>query len=160
MINNALTSILFSFKRAITSGIGWTFAIVGNALAFFAPERYSFILVLTAVMFDAFFGTLASIKMGKFFISKFGRVTLFKIASYMLILMLIYMMEKLVHDNGFIGIKAAAAWAAACEAISMSASILIVWPNATFFSLFQKHLKGEIATKMGRDVGELFPDKK
>lgn len=163
MIYLALTSLLISTKKVFTSAVGWLLALGGSIFSFFAPEKYTFILVFTAVMFDAFFGTLASLKQGKFLLSKFGRVTLFKEAAYMLILMIIFMMEKLVHDTGFIGVKVAAGWATACEVISMSASICIVWPETIFFRLLRVHLKGEIEAKLGKDItnitGRMEPEK-
>lgn len=156
MIYLALTSLLISTKKVFTTTLGWLLTFAGSIFSFFAPEKYSFIVIITAVLADAFFGTLASMKMGKFFLSKFGRVTFFKLASYVVVLMLIYMLEGLVHDDGFIGVRVASGWATACELISMSASVCIVWPESIFFRILGMKLKGEIQAKLGRDVDTLF----
>lgn len=151
--------ILQLLKRVVLTGYGWVLAGLNFAFAFFAPEKYSFNVVLVAILLDALFGSIASIKKGDFIKSKLGRMTIFKITSYFSALILLYMVEKLVHGTGFIGIKLAAAWAAACELWSMSANILIVWPNASFFRLLRKQLKGEIAAKLGKNIDDILPEK-
>lgn len=144
----------------MASAYGWLLALMANTAAFFAPEKYSFLLVLVAVVMDALFGTWVSLRSGNFLLSKLGRVTSFKMLSYGASLMLVFMVEKLIHDDGFIGVKVAAAWAVACEFWSMSASILIIWPEAAFFRIMRRHLKGEIAAKLGAEIDDILPEEK
>lgn len=145
-------------KKVASASYGWLLAAVGSVLNFFAPESYAFTLVLVAILLDALFGTIVAIKNDSFVLSKLGRVSFFKITAYFSALVSLYMVEKLTHDSGFIGIKIAAAWAAACEFWSMSAHILILWPEATFFKLMRRQLKGEIAAKMGDPLDDIFKD--
>ncbi len=149
---------LTAIKKILASMYGKCALLLSSVAAFFAPEKYSFGLVLVAVIFDAFFGTWVSIKNGNFLLSKLGRVTTFKILSYGASLIMVYMIERLIHNSGFIGVKVAAGWAAACEFWSMSASILIIWPRAPFFLIMRRHLKGEIAAKLGKSVDDILPE--
>jgi hypothetical protein len=147
-------------KKVMASAYGWLIATGTSVAAFFAPEKYAFGLVLIAILLDAFFGTWVSLRNGNFFLSKLGRVTSFKILSYGASLVMVFMVEKLAHDSGFVGVKVAAAWAVACEFWSMSASILIIWPDAAFFRIMRRHLKGEIAAKLGQQVEDILPESK
>lgn len=138
---------------------GWVIAALIFLFNFFSPELYAFVVVLVAIFIDAFFGlTVAMRKRGDFALSKLGRITLFKISAYMFTLVMLFMVEKLAHDQGFIGVKVAAAWAAACEFWSFSASILILWPDAPFFKILRKQLRGEIATKLGQPIDDILQD--
>lgn len=139
---------------------GWLLVGLGSLASFFAPEKYAFILVLVAILSDAFFGTWVSLRNGNFILSKLARVTTFKIVSYGASLVMVFMVEKLIHEGGFVGVKVAAAWATACEFWSMSASILIIWPEAAFFRIMRRHLKGEIANKLGKDLDDILPENK
>ena len=151
--------ILDMLRKVGSSFYGWVLAILSNIGTFFATEKYCFYVVLTAIMLDALFGTIVSIyKKRGFALSKLGRVTTFKILSYGASLVMVFMIENLAHDTGFIGIKIAAGWAAACEFWSMSASILIIWPDAPFFRIVRRQLKGEIASKLGKQIDDILPE--
>lgn len=139
---------------------GWALASACSLLTFFSTERYAFQIVLAAILIDAAFGVWVSIINGRFVLSKLMRVTLFKIASYMAALVMVFMVEKLAHDSGFFGVKVVAGWAIACEFWSMSASILIIWPEAAFFKIMRRHLHGEISAKLGTDISDILPDPK
>lgn len=139
---------------------GWALASACSLLTFFASEKYAFRVVIAAILIDAVFGTIVSVMNGRFVLSKLGRVTLFKFASYMAALVMVFMVEKLAHDSGFFGVKVVAGWAVACEFWSMSASILIIWPEAAFFKIMRRHLKGEMAAKLGTDIEDILPEKK
>jgi len=145
-------------KKVAQTGYGWV--IAGGAFIFnyFSPEGYAFTLVIVAILLDALFGLMVAVKYDKFILSKLGRVTMFKITSYFAPLVILFMMEKLTHDSGFIGIKVAAGWAAACELWSMSAHILILWPDSPFFKLFRRQLKAEIASKIGDPLDDIFKE--
>lgn len=135
-------------------------ALVGAIAAFFAPEAYTFAVVLIAILLDAFFGIAVSVKNNGFVLSKLMRVTTFKLFSYFAALIMVYLAERLVHDSGLVGIKVAAGWAVACEFWSMSASILIIWPDAYFFRIMRVHLRGEMQAKLGTDVADMLPPDK
>lgn len=150
--------MIYLNTKVFTSLQGWAISSASGLLAFFATEKYSFYIVLFAVLADAFFGTWASIARGKFVLSKLGRDTMVKLTSYGAALAMVFMVEKLAHEGGFIGVKVAAAWAIACEFWSMSGSILILWPDAPFFRIMRRQLKGEISSKLGRDVDDILTE--
>lgn len=139
---------------------GWLLATLCGVVTFFAPEQYTFLVVMVSIGADAFFGVWASLLRGQFILSKLGRATLAKVTSYSAALVMLFMVERLAHDGTFIGVRVAAAWAAACEFWSMSASVLIIWPNAAFFKILRRHLRGEIEAKLGGNIDDILPDKK
>lgn len=160
-----ILSEIFVFKkimdllyRATHTMYGWLLAIMAFFANILSPNWYCFAVVLTAILLDAFFGILVALKKKKFLLSKLARVTLLKISSYGACLIMTILIEKIIHNDGLVIIKGAAALAAACEFWSMSASILIVWPEAVFFRLFRRQLKGEIASKLGKDVDDILPE--
>lgn len=121
-------------------------------MAFFAPEKFAFICVLAGVLIDALLGVIRTVRTGGFLLSKLAQQTMFKITAYGAALVIVYLIERLAHDSGMLGIKLAAGWALACELWSISASVLIIWPDATFFRVLRKHLRGEIAAKLGEEA--------
>ena len=147
-----------TLTKLISTTYGWAIAAFCSVLTFFASEKYAFGVVLAAIFIDAVFGVIVSVQNGRFVLSKLGRVTLFKIASYMAALAMVFFIEKLAHDTGFFGVKVVAGWAVACEFWSMSASILIIWPEAAFFRIMRRYLHGEIAAKLGTDISDILPD--
>jgi len=148
------------YFKIISTKLGWCLSALSIPIAFFASEKYAFTVVLVAIFLDAGFGIGVSIKNGQFALSKLGRVTMFKIASYGASLVMVFMLEKLAHDTGFFGVKLAAAWALACEFWSMSASILLLWPEAVFFRIMRRHLKGEMASKLGTSLDDILEEEK
>lgn len=156
---NYLNKIVNVAGRVISSGYGLLITVATAALNFFKPEKFAFTVVLVAIFLDAVFGVWAAITQKKFVLSKLGRVTFLKISAYFGALVMLYMVEKLLHDSGFFGIKLAAAIAAACEFWSMSASILIIWPKAYFFRIVRRQLRGEIESKLGKPVDDILEEK-
>lgn len=140
--------------KLLSDVYGWVLGILGSVFTFFAPEKYAFMCVLVVVLLDAFFGVLRTVRLGGFVLSKLGQQTVFKIISYGAALTMVYMVERLAHDGGAFGVKVAAGWAIACEFWSISASVLILWPEATFFKVMRHHLRGEIASKLGEDAAK------
>src|SRR5690349_19099264 len=96
--------------KLLSTAYGWAIAASCSVLTFFASERYAFTVVLAAILIDALFGIIVSVINGRFVLSKLGRVTLFKIASYMAALVMVFMVERLAHDSGFFGVKVVAGW--------------------------------------------------
>lgn len=155
---NYLNKIIILAGRVVSSGYGLAITAITAVLNFFRPEKFAFTVVLVAIVLDAVFGVWAAITQKKFVLSKLGRVTFMKISAYFGALIALYMVEKLLHDSGFFGIKIAAAIAAACEFWSMSASILIIWPEAYFFKIVRRQLRGEIESKLGKPVDDILKD--
>lgn len=151
-----LVKLLAATAKLLSSKFGWLITTLSGVVTFFASERYAFIVVLSAIFIDAYFGASVSVRAGKFLMSKLMRATIFKITAYGACLIMVFMLERLIHEEGFVGVKMAAAWALACEFWSTSANVLIIWPEATFFKIMRRHLRGEIAAKLGTDVDDLL----
>lgn len=155
---NYLNKIITVAGRVISSVYGLLLTVATAVLNFFRPEKFAFTVVLVAIFLDAFFGVWSAIAQKKFILSKLGRITFMKITAYFSALISLFMIEKLLHDSGFFGIKIAAAIAAACEFWSMSASILIIWPKAAFFRIVRRQLRGEIENKLGKPVDDILKE--
>ncbi len=158
LIFAAVSKLWETIGRVLSSVVGWIFLIFGMLFEFIAPEKNSFLFVTVAIILDAFFGILRSVKLKQYVLSKLARVTLFKVFAYGAALFVAFMIEKLVHEEGFFAIKLAAVVALACEFWSMSASILIIWPEAKFFKLMRIHLAGEIDRKLGDGAADVLKD--
>lgn len=146
------------FSKACSSVYSVLFAIFMFVINFLAPEKFAFAIVLVAVLIDAFFGVLVAIKSKKFILSSLGRRVFIKISAYYSALIMLFLVEKLIHDTGFIGVKLASAWAVACEFWSFSAHVLILSPNAVFFRVARVQLRGEMERKTGRDLSDILDD--
>lgn len=155
-----LIKLIAAALKVLSSKLGWLLTGLSSIVTFFASEQYAFIVVLCAIFIDAYFGAAVSLRTGKFLISKLMRATIFKITAYGACLVMVFMLEKLVHEQGFVGVKMAAAWALACEFWSTSANILIIWPEAAFFKIMRRHLRGEMAAKLGTDIDSILTDDK
>ena len=148
-----------SLLRVAGSAYGWAIAACCGVLSFFAREAYAFCLVFAAVALDGVFGVAVSVKRRRFATSELGRLTLLKIATYSAALILAYLVERLCRDEGpFIGIRIAAAWAAACEFWSWSASVLVLWPGCPFVRLWRRQLSAEIAAKTGVRTDDILKE--
>lgn len=155
-----LVKFLAAAAKVLTTKFGWLLTGASSIVTFFASERYAFLVVLAAIFIDAYFGASVSLRKGEFLLSKLGRATMFKITAYGACLVMVFMLEKLVHEQGFVGVKLAAGWALACEFWSTSANILIIWPEATFFKIMRRHLRGEMASKLGTNIDDILQEEK
>lgn len=157
MINKALMNI----GNAFNTMLGWFIAICTALITFISPEKTSFIVVGLAILADLFWGIAAAIKMKKFFLSTALRDTVKKIGIYSFALLGAMAIEYIAHAEGtFIAVRTIAIFAAVCEFWSMSASMLIIYPNMPFLKIFRGQLKGEIASKLSKniDVDNIFND--
>lgn len=158
LFERTLAHLLTYGYKLMTSTYGWLLAVISAVGTFFAPEKLSFLFVAVAILLDALFGIMVSASLGKFMLSKLMRVTFFKFTAYGAALAVWFMIETLAHDSNYIAVKVVAGYALACEFWSMSASILILWPEATFFKILRRYLKGEIAAKLGQQVDDILTD--
>lgn len=138
---------------ALQTAYGWFIALMVSAITFIQPEIWSFIVVGCAILADLIWGIAAAVKLKKFILSKALRETFKKIGIYAFALVGAFAIEKITHDQGnFIAVKTIALFAAVCEFWSMSASMLIVKPDMPFLKLFRGQLKGEIQSKVSKNV--------
>lgn len=157
MINKALMNI----GNAFSTVLGWFIAICTALITFISPEKTSFIVVGLAILADLFWGIAASIKTKKFFLSTALRDTVKKIGIYSFALLGAMAIEYIAHAEGtFIAVRTIAIFAAVCEFWSMSASMLIIYPNMPFLKIFRGQLKGEIESKLSKnvDIDEIFKE--
>ena len=144
---------------ALSNGWGWMIGLLTIAATFVSPEKMSFIVVAGAIFADLFWGIAAAVKLKKFLLSKALRETIKKIGIYAFALVGAMAIEKITHTEGsFIAVRTIAVFASICEFWSMSASMLIVYPNMPFLKLLRGQLKGEIQSKVSKniDVDDIF----
>lgn len=148
--------IINLLERALSTVYAWLLTALVASANIILPEKFSFLVVLTAIVADAIWGIAVAVKFKKYTLSKLLRVTIFKISSYGFCLYIVLLIEMLAHNTNLIGVKIVAAIAAVCELWSMSASMLIIYPDFPFLKLFRRQLKGEIASKTGKNVDDIF----
>lgn len=153
-----MNSILFQIKEILSCTYGWLLIIVNCIFMFFAPEKASFIVVGLLILADLIWGVLASLKLKKFILSKALRETFKKVNIYSFALAGAYLIELIIHDSGFIGIKVLALLAACCELWSMSASMLIIKPDMPFLRIFRLQLKGEMESKVNKNLDKILKE--
>jgi len=142
-----------NINNAFNTMLGWFIALATALITFISPEKTSFIVVGGAVVSDLIWGVIAAIKMKKFILSAAFRETMKKVGIYSFALVGALAIEKITHTDGsFIAVRTIAVFAAVCEFWSMSASMLIVYPNMPFLKLFRGQLKGEIKSKVDKNI--------
>lgn len=153
--------VFTNFGAALSTSLGWVVALFTMLVTFIAPEKTSFIVVGCAILADLFWGIAAAIKLKKFFLSTALRNTVKKIGIYSFAMLGAMAIESIAHADGtFLAVRTIAIFAAVCEFWSMSASMLIIYPNMPFLRIFRTQLKGEIAAKLSKniDVDDIFND--
>ena len=152
---------IIQLNNALSTAYGWMLAMGATILAFLSPEKVSFIVVGGAILADMVWGIIASLKLKKFILSFALRETIKKIGVYSFALVGAMSIEAIAHSEGtFIAVRTVAIMASVCEFWSMSASMLIVYPNMPFLRLMRWQLKGEIASKVSKNVNvdDIFND--
>lgn len=147
---------------ALNTTYGWFLAAITASITFIQPEIWSFYVVGGAILADLIWGIAAAVKLKKFILSKALRETVKKVGIYSFALVGALAIEQIAHAEGsFIMIRTIALFAAVCEFWSMSASMLIVKPDMPFLKLFRGQLKGEIQSKVSKNVNidEILKDK-
>ncbi|PXV61252.1 hypothetical protein CLV62_12585 [Dysgonomonas alginatilytica] len=158
MITSFIQSIFFHIEKLFTSTYGFLLLILCYFGNFLLPEWYCFAVVGGGIVADLICGIIAAVKLKKFILSKAIRDTCFKVGCYSFMLIGVFVIEKIAHDTGFIGIKVAAAIAAGCELWSISASLLIIYPDFPFLKIFRLQLKGEMESKTGKNLDNILND--
>ena len=152
---------IIQLNNALSTAYGWMLAMVSTLIAFVTPEKMSFLVVGGAILADLFWGIVASLKLKKFILSVALRETIKKIGVYSFALLGAMSIEAIAHIEGtFIAVRTVAILASVCEFWSMSASMLIVYPNMPFLKLMRWQLKGEIESKVikNMNVDDIFND--
>lgn len=109
-------------------------------------------LVAIAAVVDLICGIAVSIKKKHFTRSEFIRLTIEKLLVYGLVLLVFLCVDQVIEAEtgfqtdltaGLVGVIMTMA-----EAVSFTASLIILFPNSPFLRLFQKALTSELAQKM------------
>lgn len=156
-----MDKIMDQLGNALSSAYGWFLMLLTACITFIQPEIVSFHVVGGSIAADLIWGIAAAIKMKKFILSKALRETVKKVGIYSFALVGALAIEKITHGDGsFIAVRTIAVFAAVCEFWSMSASMLIIKPDMPFLKLFRGQLKGEIASKVSKnvDINEILKD--
>jgi Holin family. len=156
---NIFSKILNHLLELLSKVYGWLLIVVNSIVAYFLPEIACFAIVGVFILFDLVWGISAALKSGKFVLSSAFQDTFKKVGIYSFALAGAYLIESLIHENGFVGIKVLAVMASCCELWSMSANMLIVKPNMPFLHIFRLQLKGEIENKTGKNLDHIFKEK-
>ncbi len=148
-----MEKFISQLNSALHTAYGWFLALMTASITFIQAEQWSFIVVGGAILADLVWGIAAAVKLKKFLLSKALRETVKKVGIYSFALVGALAIEKITHTEGsFIAVRTIALFAAVCEFWSMSASMLIVKPDMPFLKLFRGQLKGEIQSKVSKNV--------
>ena len=158
-MNKQIFSIMEHVKYVFTTFWGFLLGLFSAFWSFIKPEIYPFSIVFLAVLLDLFWGIAVAKKQGKFILSEAIRETFKKLSIYACMLLLVYSIEKSIHEDWSIATRVMCAMAAACELWSVSAMMLIVKPDMPFLKLFRRQLKGEIEKKLGTNVDDILKEK-
>ena len=125
----------------------------------FTRGKMTVYMVIIAAFVDLICGIAVSIKRKMFTRSDLMRLTVEKLLVYGLILLVFLCID------GWIAEKTDFEWALSSslvgalitltEAVSFTASLLILFPKNVFLKMFQRFLKAELASKLGIEEGEV-----
>lgn len=116
-------------------------------------------IVLVAAVVDLICGIAVAIKRKEFTRSDLMRKTVEKLLVYGLVLFVFLCVDHVIEretgfqtdiTSGLVGVVMTLT-----EAVSFTASLLIMYPNNAFLRMFQKALKGELANKLNCDEAEV-----
>lgn len=159
MLVQVITRMTEKLTVVLENSFGWMLSAVMVIINFISPEKYSFIAMGIAIVFDLLFGMYAAKKQGKFFISSVFRETPAKVFIYGGFLLVVFCSEKLFASDFFLVTRVCSGLGCACEIWSMLGSALIIKPDMLFPKVLKLQLKGEIDAKFGKNIGDQFNDK-
>lgn len=116
-------------------------------------------IVLVAAVVDLICGIAVAIKRKEFTRSDLMRQTVEKLLVYGLVLFVFLCVDHVIESetgfqtditSGFVGVLMTLT-----EAVSFTASLLILYPENGFLRMFQKALKGELARKLNCEESEV-----
>lgn len=151
-----LERIYVKLQGVLNSSWGWLMSFIAFVLNFMAPVKYAFAAMGLAILADMFFGMLSARKQNKFLLSQSGRDTPAKFVVYGGFMLVVYVTERIFGDDSTLLTKGGCALACACELWSMLGSVLIIWPKMLFPKLLKLQLRGEIESKLGKNIGNIL----
>ena len=141
----------------LTNSWGLMITAFGFLGSFFTPVKYAFVAVGIAILIDLLFGIAGAVKQGKPILSEVWRENTFaKVMIYFGPLSLIFVLERVFVEDTFYFTKLGCVIAGGCELWSMLASALIIAPGLLFPKILRLQLRGEIESKLGKNVSNLL----
>lgn len=144
---------LLHYPLAWVSGFG---LFIVDALT--GGKLIIYIVIISAIV-DLICGIAVAIKRKEFTRSDLMRQTTEKLLVYGLVLFVFLCIDHVIEretgfttdiTSGFVGVLMTLT-----EAVSFTASLLIMFPNNAFLQMFQKSLKGELARKLNCEESEV-----
>lgn len=151
-----VNGILLNAKSVFTTIYGVICLAFAGLFGFITTEWKPFAVLLFLIVVDLIFGILVALKNKKFILSTLMLNTVVKMGIYSTVFLCVGVLEAVIHDVGFIGLKIVALVGGACELWSVSANMLILKPNMPFLKIFRLQLKGEIESKVGKNVDDIL----
>lgn len=132
---------------------GWFILGAGTVLNFFLPVRDMFHVLFLVLIIDMVVGLMASKKNKQAFTSDKMRSSFYKLLVYLIVLCLVFVVEKVIDFS--LTLKLLFGIAYAIELVSIAANLLILRPSMPFLRLLSGALIGEIASKTNIDKEEV-----
>lgn len=149
-----IISVIHKLMDILSTAWGWTAGLFILMANFFAGYEVSVTMTVIAIVLDGVWGIAAALKQRKFTLSELARDTVMKMSVYGTAIIVFIAIDKLLHIDGGLTLSLICTVIVLVEFWSMSASMLICFPNMPFLRLMRKALIGEIASKLG-----VAPDK-
>ena len=147
-----ITMILEHFLNKLTVVFstvwGWCLCLLLIIANFFAGYEIMVGFTVGAVVMDAFWGILSSLKQKRFTRSELARDSFSKLAVYGSVILIFIFIDKLIGVSNGRTTSVICICIILVELFSTAASMLICFPNMPFLKLLKKALVGEIASKM------------
>ena len=158
MITNTISAICEKLNTIANNSFGWVLTSLSLVASYLGDSLVAFTAIGVAIILDAIWGTIVSVKQGKFILSHLMRETMNKFLIYSTTLAMVLFIERSINQDWQIATRIVCAIAASCELWSICANILIIKPNFPFIKLFRRYLIGEISRKIGVSKSELEND--
>lgn len=145
--------IIAKLTALISVAWGWLLMGAASLLNFFIPAREMFHVLFLLLITDAVVGLMASKKNKQPFTSDKMRSSFYKLLVYLVVLCLVFVVERVLEFD--LTLKILFGIAYAIELVSVAANLLILRPNMPFLRLISGALIGEIASKTNLDKQEV-----
>lgn len=139
---------LNKLSEVLSTVWGWFLCTVLLVMNFIIGYEKMVGFTVAAIVLDAVWGIAASLIQKRFALSELARDTFSKIAVYGTAVFIFILVDKLVGVNSGLTTSVICIGIILVELWSMSASMLICFPNLPFLKLLKKALAGEIASKL------------
>lgn len=154
-----LTGVWDKITEVAQSPLGWLSGIGLFVADAYAGARLIFNLVVIAATIDLICGIAVAVARKGFVKSELIRLTVEKVLVYGSILTVFFCVDLVIErETGFTTDLTSALIGSVitlAEAVSFTASLLILFPKNAFLGMFQKMLKGELARKLGCEESEV-----